>query len=177
MRHDSPAARTRFDPRLAVPLALALAAGTAFGQATAPASGDGRSGAPQALASTGHEPRASGGQPEAGGEPAPAEGEQAKNAESAADAKPASMPGVAILARWVKSSACRICFRLPIDSTTHISMPDRESAARGWRVSLPTFEGAHVVMPPARAMPHARAEKAKESSAGTETAAQPESRD
>lgn len=151
MRTDPHATHARLVARLPVPLALVLWVVPAWGQVTATTTG----GAPGSQSAS-TEAAAPEGAPGEAADPNSPDAPQA----ATQTATPAATPGIGILARWVRSSAGRMCFKLVIDSETRISTPERESEALGWRISLPHFDRAHIVMPPAGLAFHARTEPA-----------------
>lgn len=51
-------------------------------------------------------------------------------------------PGVAVLARWLRSSTCRIFITFPVDEKMRFSPSARGRRHAGWRISLPSFAGA-----------------------------------
>lgn len=89
-------------------------------------------------------PAAEAGQAPATGDQAVATGgDESAGVGEAGEATPGA-PGVSVIARWVKESACRIFTELPIDQDTRFS-PDKQTRARlDWRISLPSFVGARL---------------------------------
>ncbi|HZW08266.1 MAG TPA: hypothetical protein VFF69_00045 [Phycisphaerales bacterium] len=75
----------------------------------------------------------------------------AQSAESAAPAEgaapqdaSAAVPGASIIARWMRSSACRMFIDFPIDETTRFSPDQRTRARLDWRMSLPSYADARL---------------------------------
>jgi len=114
--------------RLSLLAVSAVLASGAYAQSAAPTD----AGAPQA-------------QP---GDAAPDTGAEAtQGAEAAASAEgaaaaPSATPGIAVLARWLRTSSCRIFITFPMDENTRFSPTTRGKRHVGWRISLPSFAGA-----------------------------------
>lgn len=113
-------ARIVNDWRLCLAAASALGGASALAQEAAPQTGV---------------PAEQGAAQTAGAEPgAPQEGAEVGPEGEVLD-KPTT-PGIAVLARWIRSAGCRVFIDFPVDANTRFSPSMRERHS-GWRISLP----------------------------------------